>query len=131
MDFITDFRPRDDEDLIQTAWMKALERTDERPPASTREEVHERYQHIAGLVVYIYGHEKVNARRQKKTEPLTNDLCVEDFVSYDLADCSDIEREAISYYMELIQQKEPLTAVQRSKISRLRKKSGLKLDLNY
>ena len=88
------------EDKIQEAWLKALEKTEDRPQATTPDELHEKYQHIAGLVTHIYRHEKVNEYRARKHESLTFDIPV--------------------WYNDS----------QKSKLKRLRKKTGLALRVD-
>ena len=122
---------RADDDLIQTAWMKALERTTNRPQAYTVEELKEKYQHISGLVVRIYQHEKINQRRKIRPEPLTDDIPVEYHMMDGLIDCTKDQREAIEFYLSLIQQQYPITLAQRVRLSRYRKQTGLALNLNY
>lgn len=122
---------RPDEDLIQTAWLEALESTPDRPQAYTVEELQQKYQHIAGLVVRIYQRRKIDARRRSVAEPLTEDVPVEYTMISDLIDCTPRQREAIDFYLSLVQQSYPITPAQRARLKRYRKQTGLALDLNY
>jgi hypothetical protein len=117
----------DQEDLRQEAWVKALSRTDHRPNAQTKEELIQRYDHIAGLVVHIYRHEKIKARQRPLEVPLTEDMGIVYNRQDAFEDCTPQERDAINYYLQVTSQDRPLTPYESLKLSRLRKKTGLAL----
>ena len=118
------------EDKIQEAWLKALEKTEDRPQATTPDELHEKYQHIAGLVTHIYRHEKVNEYRARKHESLTFDIPVWYNDDNPFEECTPEQIEAITYYLEVTQTGKKLNDSQKSKLKRLRKKTGLALRVD-
>lgn len=133
--YISSLPVSDNEDLVQDAWVQALATTDHRPPANTREELFERYDHIGGMVTTIYRRRKVDQYRQKigSDLPLTNDLPVWYNTEDALDECTDEQLAAISYYLNVTNQGQPLSAKQKMKLQRLRKKTGLalKVDTHY
>lgn len=128
--YLSDTPSPDDEDMAQEAWCKALAKTKHRPQATTTDELIVNYQHIAGLVMHIYRHEKIKRRKKPiQTVPLTNDVGMVYNREDRLADCSPQELAAISYYLRVIDQDRPLNAAERAKLSRLRKQTGLALEV--
>lgn len=120
--------PRDiNEDLVQEAWCKALSRTEYKPNATTIEELVERYQHIAGLVTHIYRHEEIKSYKKRPEIPLQDTVGVWYNNKDEFENCTPQQIEAIQYYLVITNQGYPLTAAQRSTLSRLRKKTGLAL----
>lgn len=119
-----------EEDIVQESWLKALEKTKNRPNAHTSEELMRNYQHIAGLVTHIAKHEKVNAYRQRQTESLTHDVPVWYNDDDPFEECTPEQIEAIKYYLSVTQSGERLTNAQRSKLKRLRKQTGLPLRVD-
>ena len=121
--------PQDtNEDAVQEAWLKALEKTENRPQATTTEELRDNYDHIAGLVTHIYRHEKINGFREKATEPLTKDIPVWYNDDNPFEECTPEQIDAIKYYLGVIENKGSLTNAERSKLKRLRKQTGLALS---
>ena len=100
------------EDLAQEAWLKALSRTDHRPNAQTTGELIENYQHIAGLVVHIFGHEKIKSYQTQSSVPLTDEVGVWYTNDDPLEECTPLQREAISYYLHVTNQDRPLTTAE-------------------
>ena len=117
----------DHEDLKQEAWVKALSRTDNRPNATTVAELIERYDHIAGLVVHIYRHEKMKDGQTPREIPLTEEVGVVYNMEDAFEDCTPQQRDAIAYYLNVTEQDRPLTPYESVKLSRLRKQTGLAL----
>lgn len=120
----------DHEDLRQEAWLKALSRTEHRPNAETAQDLIDNYQHIAGLVVHIFRHEKIKSYQKPPTTPLTDDVGMVYNMDDPLEDCTPLQREAISYYLHVTGQDRPLTPAERIRLSRYRKSTGLSLHVD-
>jgi DNA-directed RNA polymerase specialized sigma24 family protein len=131
--YISSLPQNDEEDIIQEAWLKALEKTSKRPQAVTKEELVSGYDHIAGLVVHIFRHEKINQYRRsnRRTVPLTKDIPVWYTTEDALEECTPEQIEAITYYLHVTSQDRPLTENERQKLRRFRKKTGLALRVEH
>lgn len=128
--YIASLPRNEDEDRVQESWLKALEKTDQRPAATTKEELFSRYDHIAGLVTHIYRHERIHDFRKPKELPLTDDIPMWYNIDDPLEECTDEQLEAISYYLEVTGQNHPLSVAQRVRLARLRKRTGLALTVD-
>lgn len=124
--------PKDkNEDLIQQAWCDTLEKLDDRPNATSSEELRENYEHVAGLVTTIYKRRVADTFRKKREIQLAEQMAPPVYDTYNIFDddLSDTEKEAILYYLDLCDKLEPLTGAEKVKLSRYRKATGLVLRM--
>lgn len=130
-DYIASLPQDTNEDLVQQAWLDALEKLEERPNAKTAEELKEKYEHVAGLVTTIYKRRRIDGFRKKKEIQLEEQLAPPVYDRYNIFDddLSDLEKEAILYYLDLCNRDEPMSSAEKVKLSRYRKATGLVLKM--
>jgi hypothetical protein len=117
-----------EEDAVQEAVCKVLNTLDDRPNAESISDFAAKYEHVAPLIMRVYKNECINEYRRPNHLPLTESHSVVYTTEDAFDECTTEQRQAIGYYLSAIQQGSPLTAAQRAKLKRLRKKTGLALS---